>query len=592
VEALSTLGRFLVLQELGQGGMGAVFIGYEPERRKLVVLKTLFDHFAKEPDLVLRFQREATVYKTLDHPNIVRFIDSGCDKGIHFIAMEYIKSRPLDQVLKFQGRFAVPLAVKILGILADAVAHAHEKGVIHRDLKPENILYAEDGVLKLLDFGIARAQDELLKTAEGSILGTFQYAAPEQNQGKRVDERSDLYALGAILYEMVTGRRPVAGTSHAEVARNQITAVPTPPSRENPEVTRGLDRVILKLLERDPNNRFKTAREFIHDLHHYKEDGGAGTPAAIPASGSPLEQAQAAYTNKDYDRALELAKAQATAKPDAVELQVLLGKIYAAKNFKKPSMDAFKKAMTLQPNVAQHALDFGMALYTLRAWDEAETAVKRVIELEPDNAYASRYLRLIGEARLKTSVGSGGGLRRTGKVSSFSDSGIRSEIVTPPPPVNTPSSTPTTPPLSPPSNPPSRPPLDPTPIPSPLAQLAQPAHSWVWGLGRWRKGQRVSGALLVVLQSVLVLGILVPIAFWPQIRLDFSAMAKESSNPDRKALYTRWHDEKLDERASEFLNGPLRWVTLSVATALVVLIQLRVMGRSRSRPTDHASRDG
>ncbi|MBI4858785.1 MAG: protein kinase [Candidatus Riflebacteria bacterium] len=560
MEPLSTIGKFLVLQELGHGGMGAVYIGYQSENRKLVVIKTLFEQWAKEENMVKRFLREAAVYKKLNHPNIVKFIDAGCDDGTHFIAMEYIRSRPLDDVLKKQGKLPVQAAVKIMGHLTDAVAHAHEKGIIHRDLKPQNIMFSEDGVVKLLDFGIAHTEDDLIKTQEGSVLGTFYYAAPEQNQGKRVDGRSDLYALGAILYEIVCGKRPIPGNTLLEVTRAQITGGIIAPTVHNPEVPKGLEKMIIKLLEKDPNNPYRNAKELIFDLQRFREDPKGFDPTRMfddEEMTTKWEKAKEAYVKKNYDFALDLAKTVAQAKPDSAEIQVLLGKVYAAKNFKKPAMDAFKKALNREPESTQTLLDYGIALYSLREWDEAEATVKKVLELEPDNMYASRYIKLIADARNKppaaTGHGQGAGPAGQGR----------------PPPRTTPDATGPKPDGAEAAAVPAQ-------QPSPAGERAAALSRLWWGLGHLKCGRPFKFLFMSAVQ-IVVLGLMAaPVVRWPVVEVDFARWSVHVAQKSVRENLLKLHADKLDQRATELLNGPLRWGTLSFACLVFLLMEIKV----------------
>jgi len=571
VEELTTIGNFLVLQELGHGGMGAVFIGYEATHRRLVVIKTLFEQWAKEENMVKRFVREAAVYQKLNHPNIVRFIDSGCDSGTHFIAMEYIKSRALDEVLKSGGRLPVNTAVKIMGHLTDAVSHAHEKNIIHRDLKPQNVMYSEDGVVKLLDFGIAHTEDDLIKTQEGSILGTFYYAAPEQNQGKKVDERSDLYSLGAILYEMLTGKRPISGSSLLEVTRAQIMGGIIAPSVFNPEVPKGLEKIILKLLEKDPNNRYQTARELIFDLQKFREDPKGFDPTRMfddEETETKWEKAKEAYNKKNYDFALDLAKGVAQAKTDSPEVFVLLGKIYAAKNFKKPALDAFKKALATDPESTQNLLDYGIALYSLREWDEAEATIKKVLELEPENMYASRYVKLIADARIRPppAAGAGPGFASSPTQRQDKASEVRAAPQTP---GKGPAVT-----LSAPESPEQA-----------AARVKRLTRLW-WGYGYWKTGQRGKGVVWSLIEALILASLLFPLAYWPTFHVDFAATAQGFKDAELKATFQRWHDQKLDVHANDFLNSPLRWVTVSLSLILFLLGEAKLPLRVREQGPD------
>jgi serine/threonine protein kinase len=555
MEALTEFGEFMVLQELGHGGMGAVYIGYQSEHRRLVVIKTLFEQFAKEENWIKRFLREGDVYKKLNHPNIVKFYGSGEANGTHYIAMEYIKSRPLDDVIKKDGKLPVNVAVRIMGYLADAVSHAHEKNIIHRDLKPQNIMYSQDGVVKLLDFGIAFAEDDLIKTQEGTILGTFQYAAPEQNQGKKTDERSDLYALGAIFYEMLCGKRAIAGTTLLEVTKNQITGGIIQPSVHNPEVPKGLEKMILKLLEKDPNNRYKNAKELIFDIQKFREDPKGFDPQRMfddEVTIKTYEKAKDAYIKKNFDVALDLLKEVVKAKADSAEVQSWLGKTYAMKNFKKPAMDAFKKAKDLEPDNTQWMLDYANGLYQLRAFDDAEVEINKLLELEPDNMYAVNAKKKIADAKVKPPPLPGEAGNQSGPVSRPTGKS---------PTIEAPKS----------SGIYDRRPTKQSQALSPAQVAAATGKPGVldrllWFLPFFKSGRTLMGVFMMVLQAAI-----------------FGALAFALIDARTRAtVLAGLALTNYDPPIAAFLNGPGRWVTVSLAVGLILVMGIKVPGQARS----------
>ncbi|MDQ3849300.1 MAG: protein kinase, partial [Actinomycetota bacterium] len=271
-------GRYQVIDRLGSGGMADVFSAQDLQLGRKVALKLLHERFAQDEEFVERFRREASSAAGLQHQHVVSVYDRGEWDGTAYIAMEYVAGRTLKQVIQQEGPLepgrAVDLAVQVLR----AVRFAHRRGVIHRDLKPHNVIVDEEGRAKVTDFGIARAGASDI-TETGSIMGTAQYLSPEQAQGHAVNAPSDLYSVGIVLYEMLTGRVPFDGDSTVAVALKQVSESPVPPSRLNPAVTPELEAVVLRALAKDPAERFADAEEFIAALEHARASlTGAGPP--------------------------------------------------------------------------------------------------------------------------------------------------------------------------------------------------------------------------------------------------------------------------------------------------------------------------
>ena len=411
MKAGDQLHTFTIREVLGHGGMGGVFVGENTENGELVAIKTLFEEFSKDEAYVRRFQREASVYRKLNHPNIVRCIASGFDKGIYFIAMEHIKGKPLDVILKENGALGCEHSLKIMDALSGAVYHAHSRGVVHRDVKPQNIMINEHGIVKLLDFGVAQADDDLVKTASGSIVGTFFYSSPEQNQGQKIDERSDLYSLGLVFYEMLVGKRALDGATLLEVSSLQMQGRIKPPSTIDDSIPTYVEKLVMRLLERDPNLRFQSARDLQMEIRKCLD----GTPAATTSgshtavaaereTSAKWSQAKEAFARRDLDRALELAIDVSRAKTDSAEIHCLLGKIYAAKEYTYNAIEEFKKTMALEPTSCQYKLDFAVALYSMKMIDRAKEEFEKVLEIDKDNPFAKQYLQLIEETEASDGV--------------------------------------------------------------------------------------------------------------------------------------------------------------------------------------------
>jgi serine/threonine-protein kinase len=274
-------GRYRVERELGHGGMAKVFLGTDTVLGRTVAIKLLAPQFADDDGFVQRFRREAQAAARIGHPHIVSVFDTGSDDGVHYIVMEYVEGRTLADFLAGGGRIMPDRAIDIAEDVLTALEAAHAQGVIHRDIKPGNIMLSPKGQVKVTDFGIARVTttaDTVAQTA--AILGTASYLSPEQAQGQPVDGRSDIYSLGCVLYEMVTGRPPFLGDSPVSVASKQVLEQPIPPSNLNGDVTPELDAVILRALAKNPANRYQSAEEMRADLDRVRR--------GLPVEATPL----------------------------------------------------------------------------------------------------------------------------------------------------------------------------------------------------------------------------------------------------------------------------------------------------------------
>jgi beta-lactam-binding protein with PASTA domain/predicted Ser/Thr protein kinase len=266
--------RYEVEQLLGQGGMARVFRGTDRVLNRTVAVKVLSPQFASDDQFVARFRREAQAAAALNHPNIVSVYDTGDQSDVHYIVMEYVEGRTLRDVIRQEGPILPERASEIGQAVARALAAAHEAGLVHRDIKPGNIMLTRDGQVKVMDFGIARTSTGDTLTQTAAVLGTASYLSPEQAQGSTVDARSDIYSLGCVLYEMLTGRPPFTGDSPVAIAYKHVREDPVHPSNLNPDVPPSLDAVVMKAMAKNPENRYQTADEFRQDL----ERASAGLP--------------------------------------------------------------------------------------------------------------------------------------------------------------------------------------------------------------------------------------------------------------------------------------------------------------------------
>ncbi len=296
------LGKYELIERMAQGGMAEVYTAFQPGVERTVVLKVLHGHLVDNQDIVARFQREARAAGRLQHPHIVRVIDIGVEDDNYFMVMDFLQGGTLGDYLKARGRMPAEAALRLAAQLVDALQSAHAQGVIHRDIKPSNILFADNSYEQMLltDFGLASLRDDAngSLTVTGAMVGTPTYMSPEAVRGEACDERSDLYSLGVVLYEMVTGKPPyIANTPYSMLMKQTNDPLPSPRSI-NPELPEAVEELLLSILAKDPAERLQTAAQLARAIHDTQQAlcvqsgarantqtsaGGRGTNATSPA---------------------------------------------------------------------------------------------------------------------------------------------------------------------------------------------------------------------------------------------------------------------------------------------------------------------
>jgi serine/threonine-protein kinase len=276
-------GRYRISRKLGGGGMADVYLAEDQELGRRVAIKMLHGRYANDEQFVERFRREATHAAGLSHPNIVSIFDRGEADGSYYIVMEYVEGRTLKELIRSRGPCPIPVAIAYTRQILGALRYAHRNGVIHRDIKPHNVIVDPEGVIKVTDFGIARAGASQM-TEEGAIIGTAQYLSPEQARGAPVDQTSDLYSTGIVLFELVTGEVPFTGDSPVEIAMKHLAEVPTTPSELRPEVPDDLDLVVVRALAKEPADRYQSAAAMDADLETVSRGGRVAAETADAAT--------------------------------------------------------------------------------------------------------------------------------------------------------------------------------------------------------------------------------------------------------------------------------------------------------------------
>ena len=279
-------GRYQIIEELGKGGMGKVYKVHDTKIQEKIALKLIKPDISKDKKTIERFNNELKLARKIRHKNICQMYDLGEEKGTHFITMEFIPGQDLKGLIRQTGQLAVGTTINIARQICDGLTEAHKSGVVHRDLKPSNIMIDKEGDVRIMDFGIARSLETKGITGAGVMIGTPEYMSPEQVEGKDVDQRSDIYSLGVILYEMVTGQTPFEGDSPFTIGVKHKSEIPNNPKELNSQIPDNLSRVILRCLEKDKENRYKSAGDVRSELINIEK--GIPTTERIVPERKPL----------------------------------------------------------------------------------------------------------------------------------------------------------------------------------------------------------------------------------------------------------------------------------------------------------------
>lgn len=334
-------GRYEIHELLGVGGMAYVYKAYDNIEKRWVAIKILKEELAGNSDFLRRFRNESKAIAVLSHPNIVKVYDVSFGDRIQYIVMEYIDGITLKQYIEQQGEIKWREALYFTVQILRALQHAHEKGIIHRDIKPQNIMLLEDGTIKVTDFGIARFSQAETQTMTDKAIGSVHYIAPEQARGGYINDKADIYSVGVMLYEMLTGQLPFVADNAVSVAIMQMQAEPTPPSRINPSIPKGLEEITMHAMEKNPAQRFPSAADMLEDVErfrrnpeivfHYGEQvdrAYAGTSADI--YGNVQQNAAPQKYNDNYEYEEEYVRSQNSNRASKIILGIVVAVVFVA----------------------------------------------------------------------------------------------------------------------------------------------------------------------------------------------------------------------------------------------------------------------
>lgn len=354
---ISQLGRYEIVGELGHGAMGIVYKAKDPLIDRTLAIKTISLNLAIDSidDYEARFYQEAKAAGRLSHPNIVTVFDVGKSGDVAYIAMEFLQGRELRDILNEGPRLPVSQTLDIVMQVALGLAYAHEHGIVHRDVKPSNIMVVRDGKVKITDFGIARMASSTVQTQVGVVLGSPKYMSPEQVLGKSIDQRSDIFSLGVMLYEMLTGQPPFVGDTINAVMYQTMNTVPPPPSTLNPEVPAVLNLIVTKALAKGLDERYQNAMEFADDLCACRDSltrPGAKIESSKPQLAAPSIQIPGAATiptKADAEETIPVAKIELTGNFNSFGATMRLAAMTASEDnvktlkMARPSQEAIKQ---------------------------------------------------------------------------------------------------------------------------------------------------------------------------------------------------------------------------------------------------------
>ncbi|WP_176594935.1 Stk1 family PASTA domain-containing Ser/Thr kinase [Paenibacillus koleovorans] len=380
-------GRYEIMDRIGGGGMALVYKGHDILLNRKVAVKVLRQQYVHDEEFIRRFRREAQAAASLSHPNVVSIYDVGQEEEVHYIVMEYVEGKTLNEVIKERAPMQVEDAIRIASQICDALDHAHHNQIIHRDIKPHNILMGKNGRVKVTDFGIARAADSSQITQTGSVVGSVHYFSPEHAKGTSTGAKSDIYSLGIVLYQMLTARLPFSGESPISVALKHLQENVEEPRKVNPLIPQSVENMILKSMRKNQDERYQSAREMLKDLETCLLPERRNEPKIVFASDAE---------DQERTRVLPALKGDAAGKPSASAMGSRSG---------DPDAPEKKKRLWLKPSIwglviVLFLLGMWYAVGVVRGLIEVpETEIPNVVNMNVKDAQ-----KLIEDNQLKSKV--------------------------------------------------------------------------------------------------------------------------------------------------------------------------------------------
>jgi len=407
--------RYEIIEEIGQGGMGKVLKVFDKKIHEKIAVKLIRRDIASEPTTLQRFNQELKIARKIVHKNVCRMYDIGEFKGNHYITMEYVSGEDLRSLIKRIGQFTFRKAVFVAKQVCEGLAEAHAMGIVHRDLKPQNIMIDMEGNARIMDFGIARSVQAKGITETGMIIGTPEYMSPEQVEGKDVDPRSDIYSLGIILYEMLTGQVPFCGNTPMSIAIKQKIAKPRHPRELNASIPEGLSRLILKCLEKEPDKRYGSATALLADLQEMETSLPATDKVQPQRKSGPAREITVKFSPRKFIipgavglvvLAIVLGLWLFRPSPDKQDdrgltiknLLVTARKSWENKEYAS-ALEQFRKVLAKDPKIFEAQLRIADILREQGRQDEAVVEYKKASAIDPGHPLPFRSLGELSEEK-------------------------------------------------------------------------------------------------------------------------------------------------------------------------------------------------
>lgn len=383
--------RYKLIQEVGSGGMAWVYLGEDLLDSRKVAVKMLYPQYSEDMAYIQRFVREAKLAMGLDDPHIVRVLNYGADRDVHYLVMEYIEGNDLKEILKLRGKLPYQEALSITSQVTQALSRANERGIVHRDIKPQNLMITTDGIIKVLDFGIARVR-ALPSLTQSGFVGSPYYISPEQAMGENVDVRSDVYSLGVVVYEMLTDTLPFDASSPWSIISQHIASAPPTAPLDESEVPPPVVQLVLKALSKSPEDRFQSPEEMLEAVKAIM--AGEDLPTVRPPKSPHAERVHHLLLSSLYDRAGEAIDNRHWTQAVNLYSQILK----YAPDYRDVSERLAEAGRQKRLKALYAAAEEAIAA---RRWQEAIDELTEIVEQAPDYQQAANLLKQVVHALKK-----------------------------------------------------------------------------------------------------------------------------------------------------------------------------------------------